>query len=77
MPPTTMQTGWAIVTKKSLFALSLAAFAKVFNSRHCTPHWSDWQVPLTHQQPKYRNAARKSSVAKQRRAAKQRRKAKK
>ena len=71
-----MPMGSAAMSKKCLLALSLAALGDVFNERN---HWaggSDWLQASANKPPKYRNSARKSSVAKERRAAR-RRKAKK
>ena len=83
MPPTTMQTGWAIVTKKLLIALTLAALGRTTTAPQIVPTPAPialigFPVPSRRSGvAQARRAARKSSVAKQRRAAKQRRKAKK
>ena len=83
MPPTTMQTGWAIVAKKLLIALTLAALGRTTTAPQIVPTLAPialigFPVPSRRSGvAQARRAARKSSVAKQRRAAKQRRKAKK
>lgn len=64
------------MSKQFLSSLWLAVWGNVFNERN---HWaggSAWLQASANKPPKYRNSARKSSVAKERRAAR-RRKAKK